>query len=54
MIEGERTGLVFVTVDSLQKEHQNIKTATQGESVAFKTPKPLRAGDVVYKFYNKK
>lgn len=53
-IEGEKTGLVLESVTSLQKNHQNIKIASQGEAVAFTVKSPVKKGDVVYKFFSKK
>jgi hypothetical protein len=36
-------------VDSMQIEHQNIKSAEAGHSIGLKTVQPVREKDVVYK-----
>jgi len=37
------------TVDSMQIEHQNVKTATAGQSIGLKVKERVREKDTVYK-----
>jgi len=51
IIQGEKTGLVRQVVSSMQKEHQEIKKAVQGEVVGVLLGRPVKARDVVYKIH---
>jgi putative protease len=37
------------TVDSMQIEHENVKTATKGQSIGLKVKDKVRERDTVYK-----
>lgn len=37
------------TVDSMQIEHEDVKTGGEGEEVAIKVERPVKEGDQVYK-----
>jgi len=37
------------TVDSMQIEHQNVKTAKKGQSIGLKVSERVRENDTVYK-----
>jgi len=47
-IEGAETNFTQ-TVDSMQIEHENIETATKGQSIGLKMSDKVRENDVVYK-----
>lgn len=47
-IEGAETNFTQ-TVDSIQIEHDNIKSAKKGQSIGLKTSDKVRENDVVYK-----
>ncbi len=49
IIEGPKTGVYEQLVDSIQIEHQPIKSAGQGDNVAIKLNKKVRKNDKVYK-----
>lgn len=46
-IEGAATNLQQA-VDSMQVEHESVKTASRGSSVGIKVPDKVRPGDNVY------
>jgi hypothetical protein len=48
LVKGPATDFEQV-VDSMQIEHQNVKTAEAGHSIGLKTAQPVREKDVVYK-----
>jgi putative protease len=52
IIQGPTTGVVRQKVVSLEKDHQPIKQAGQGDAIAIKMEKKVRPGDIVYKIYN--
>jgi putative protease len=47
-IEGMTTNLQQ-TVDSMQIEHENVKSAGSGQSIGIKVEQRVREGDLVYK-----
>jgi len=47
-IEGMTTNLQQ-TVDSMQIEHENVKSAGPGQSIGLKVEQRVREGDLVYK-----
>ncbi|MEM2878656.1 MAG: hypothetical protein QXG10_03825 [Candidatus Hadarchaeales archaeon] len=47
-IEGATTN-IQQTVESMQIEHNNVKTANAGESIGLKVKDRVREGDMVYK-----
>jgi len=47
-IEGATTN-IQQTVDSMQVEHEAVKSAHRGDAVGLKVPDKVRPGDVVYK-----
>lgn len=47
-IEGSTTN-IQQTVDSMQVEHESVKSAKKGESVGMKVSDKVRGGDNVYK-----
>lgn len=47
-IEGMTTNLQQ-TVDSMQIEHENVKSAGSGQSIGMKVEQRVREGDLVYK-----
>jgi len=47
-IEGMTTNLQQ-TVDSMQIEHENVKSAGPGQSIGMKVEQRVREGDLVYK-----
>lgn len=47
-IEGASTNVKQV-VDSMQVEHESVKTADRGNSVGMKVPEKVRPGDNVYR-----
>ena len=47
-IEGMTTNLQQ-TVDSMQIEHENVQSASPGQSVGLKVGQRVREGDLVYK-----
>lgn len=47
-IEGRTTNLQQ-TVDSMQIEHKNVKTAKKGQSIGLKVNDRVKEGDSVYK-----
>lgn len=53
IIQGEQTGVVEQTLDSMEIEHQSIKKAGQKSVVAIKVIQSVRKGDGVYKTINR-
>ena len=47
-IEGATTNIQQV-VDSMQIEHESVKSAHKGDAIGLKVPDKVRPGDVVYK-----
>ncbi len=47
-IEGPQTNFKM-KISSMQVEHKPIKKAKKGDDIGMKTPKPVRAKDLVYK-----
>jgi selenocysteine-specific translation elongation factor len=47
-IEGATTN-IQQTVDSMQIEHQNVQSASSGQSIGLKIVERAREGDLVYK-----
>ncbi len=47
-IEGSTTN-IQQTVDSMQVEHEPVKTARRGDAIGLKVPDAVRPGDNVYK-----
>lgn len=47
-IEGATTN-VQQTVDSMQIEHENVQSASAGQSIGLKVAQRVREGDLVYK-----
>ena len=47
-IEGKTTNLQQ-TVTSMQIEHENVNTASAGQSIGLKVNERVREGDIVYK-----
>jgi putative protease len=48
LVKGPTTDFEQV-VDSMQIEHQNVKSAEAGHSIGLKTVQPVRERDIVYK-----
>lgn len=48
LVKGPATDFEQV-VESMQIEHQNVKTAEAGHSIGLKTVQPVREKDIVYK-----
>jgi hypothetical protein len=48
LVKGPTTDFEQV-VDSMQIEHQNVKSAEAGHSIGLKTVQPVREKDIVYK-----
>ena len=47
-IEGPQTNFEM-KIDSMQVEHKPLQQAKKGDDIGMKTPKPVRAKDLVYK-----
>lgn len=47
-ISGPKTN-IQQTVDSMQIEHKDVKTAKKGQSIGLLVSQPVRENDVVYK-----
>ena len=47
-IEGPQTN-IKMKVESMQVEHDKIKTAKKGDDIGMKVPSPVKAKDLVYK-----
>ena len=47
-IQGQNTGSYRTTVESMEIEHKQVKTAKQGEAVAIKVDKRVHINDLVY------
>ena len=47
-IKGHTTD-IFLTIDSMQKEHAAVAGAKKGESVGIKVKEPVREHDLVFK-----
>ena len=46
--QGPRTGSYEEVIASMEKEHEPVKTAVQGDSIAIKVNKTLRTNDDVF------
>lgn len=51
-IKGHTTDLIQ-TVESMQKEHENIEIALPGDEIGIKVNEHVREGDIVYKIIEK-
>ncbi len=47
-IQGPKTGIIRMTIESMETNHTAVKKASQGEEIAIKVPSAVRTNDEVY------